>query len=273
MAEKSGEFFVVWNEHNWRPPRHKHKSSNVAHKEAGRLASLNPGKKFHVLRAVGSAITDGDEESERMLIIDIETVPNEAALQTSQWAAYKARKGIESDQDAALHPAFGMVCCAVVLDTEGDGAPMWARLTPGDEDDADLLRTLSTQLPARAALAGHNIKGFDLPFLACRYLANGMPVPPALNVVGLKPWEVPHVDTCEMLKFGGRTAISLDDACLMMGIPSPKTSMHGSEVWQAYRKGRIDEIVEYCTADVRATGQLLDRINAGTRRTWPARGR
>ncbi len=211
-----------------------------------------------------------------MLIVDIETIPNGAALQTSQWLDYKVRNN-KFDADAALHPAFGQVACVVALDNETGDCKRWAVNPAVDADgdgEAELLLQMAAAFPGNGIrLAGHNIKGFDIPFLANRFLANGMQVWQPLNVAGLKPWEIPHVDTCELLKFGGRTSISLDDACLMLSIPSPKTSMHGSEVWQAYQEGRIDEIVEYCTADVRATGQLLDRINAGTRRTWPARGR
>lgn len=85
-------------------------------------------------------------------------------------------------------------------------------------------------------LCGHNIKSFDIPILACRYLAHGMVLPPALRVLGKKPWEIQHVDTCELLRFGGGARISLDAACLMLGIESPKDGMDGSGAPTAHRR-------------------------------------
>jgi uncharacterized protein YprB with RNaseH-like and TPR domain len=48
---------------------------------------------------------------------------------------------------------------------------------------------------------GHNAKEFDIPFLA-RRMINQIALPDKLNLFGKKPWEIPHLDTLELWKFG-----------------------------------------------------------------------
>lgn len=134
-----------------------------------------------------------------MIYLDIETAPNPVVFSDVRaWRAYTANDPTRTRADDALHPAFGMVVCVVA---ETDGVVPSLRRATSDENDP--LRSLAHRLnnPVEV-LCGHNIKGFDIPFLGCRYLANGLPVPPALAVSGKKPWEVNHVDTMELLRFG-----------------------------------------------------------------------
>jgi len=51
-------------------------------------------------------------------------------------------------------------------------------------------------------LCAHNGKEFDFPFIARRTLINGMKLPKLLDVAGKKPWEVNHLDTMELWRFG-----------------------------------------------------------------------
>ena len=192
-----------------------------------------------------------------MIFLDIETVPDEAAISSRQWAEHKAKKGCD-DGAAALSPAFGKVACICAWDGNSQlfraSGPTEAGLL------GDFLRYLSDV--RNGTLCGHNIKRFDIPFLACRFLAAGMAIPPQLNVAGKKPWEVPHIDTCELLRFGGGDMLSLDAACLMLGIESPKTGdVSAATVWEAYRRGDHDGIAAYCSADVRAVVRLWRRIS------------
>jgi predicted PolB exonuclease-like 3'-5' exonuclease len=70
----------------------------------------------------------------------------------------------------------------------------------------------------------------------------------------------------ELLRFGGGAKISLEAACLMVGIPSPKTGRVTSDaVWPAYRDGDFDGIAELCKGDVVATMQLHEKIEAAQR--------
>lgn len=188
-----------------------------------------------------------------MIAIDIETVPDEERIKSRQWAEYKEKKGITDDQDAALLPAFGRVVCICAYDRISK-----QKLKACGTDEAVLLMDLDLFLSDNAILGGHNIKGFDIPFLSCRYLANEITLPKCLRVAGKKPWDVQHIDTIELMKFGGGQYISLDAMCLMLGVKSPKEGeVSGLGVWQAYKDGRMDQIEAYCSMDVNAWLQCI----------------
>ncbi len=112
-------------------------------------------------------------------------------------------------------------------------------------------------------LCGHNIKEFDIPFICRRFLINGLLLPSAINVAGKKPWEVPFVDTLELWRFGdykGYTSLKL--IAEVLGVPTPKDDIDGSEVASVYYKERnISRIVTYCQKDVLATARIYQRMN------------
>lgn len=111
-------------------------------------------------------------------------------------------------------------------------------------------------------LCGHNIKEFDLPYIGRRMLVNGINVPAQLNISGKKPWEINHIDTMELWKFGDRKNFtSLDLLATILEIPSSKTDMNGSQVGDYYyNKDGLSEISEYCNKDVITTAYLFLRL-------------
>ncbi len=110
---------------------------------------------------------------------------------------------------------------------------------------------------------GHNIKEFDIPFLCRRMLVNGIKLPSPLDIGGLKPWEVHHMDTMKMWSFGDyKRYTSLDLMAQTFGIESSKTDeIDGSMVADFYydRNG-LDKIVDYCLRDVFVTAQLYFKL-------------
>ena len=113
-------------------------------------------------------------------------------------------------------------------------------------------------------LCGHNGKEFDFPYLCRRFLINKVDIPGALNISGRKPWEINHVDTLELWKFGDRKNFtSLDLLTTILGISSSKSDMDGSKVNEVYynEDGGLDRIAEYCKGDVVATAQLYLKLN------------
>ena len=111
-------------------------------------------------------------------------------------------------------------------------------------------------------LCGHNIKGYDVPFLCRRYLLNGLPIPKVLNVTGKKPWEMNFlIDTMEFWKFGSfKYNASLDLLCAAFGLPSPKSEMDGSQVFGKYQEGDFEAIARYCEEDVKSCVRLYKTI-------------
>ena len=88
-------------------------------------------------------------------------------------------------------------------------------------------------------------------------------LPKKLNLFGKKPWEIPHLDTLEIWKFGDyKHYTSLKLLTAILGIPSPKDDIDGSEVANVYYKEKnLQRIVTYCEKDTIAVAQILLRFN------------
>ena len=112
-------------------------------------------------------------------------------------------------------------------------------------------------------LCAHNGKEFDFPFIARRMIVHRIALPKKLNLFGKKPWEVPHLDTLEMWKFGDyKQYTSLKLLTAILGVPSPKDDIDGSEVAKVYYEEKnIQRIVSYCEKDTIAVAQVLLRFH------------
>jgi predicted PolB exonuclease-like 3'-5' exonuclease len=110
-------------------------------------------------------------------------------------------------------------------------------------------------------IVGHNILGFDLPFIFQRCLVNNIPVRPPVN---LGEYNVRGVfDTMRAWWLGGRNRVALDDIAWALGIESSKTAdVEGSKVFELYQAGKLAEIREYNLNDVRATRKVYERLIA-----------
>lgn len=197
-----------------------------------------------------------------ILTIDIETVPRPGIMDTWFPAYAHENKKIE-DYDkqellAGLYPEFGMICCVAGI-TEYERDCSIGMVASNLNEEKLLLKGLSAEfesLGGAIQLQGHNIKGFDIPFLAKRYLAHRLPVPECLQVAGKKPWEIHHIDTMELAKFGGHNPSSLRALCLLLNIKDPKTEMTGIGVYDLFKSNNFEKIKEYCEGDVKATREL-----------------
>jgi len=109
-------------------------------------------------------------------------------------------------------------------------------------------------------LCAHNGKEFDFPYIARRLLVNRIKLPKLLDIAGKKPWEIKHLDTMELWKFGDyKHYTSLDLLTAIFEIPSPKSDIDGSQVNEVYwKEDDIKRIAEYCQNDVLAIAQLLN---------------
>jgi len=110
-------------------------------------------------------------------------------------------------------------------------------------------------------LVGHNLIGFDLPFIFQRCLVQEMKVRPFVN---LSDYSVRGVfDTMHHWWLGAKRNVSLDDIAWALGIESSKTSeVEGSKVFELYQSGRLELIREYNLNDVRVTRKIYERMVA-----------
>ena len=111
-------------------------------------------------------------------------------------------------------------------------------------------------------LCAHNGKEFDFPYIARRMLINRIDLPEKLNLFGKKPWEIAHLDTLELWKFGDyKHYTSLALMTNVLGIPSPKDDIDGSEVRDVFYKDKdLERIVIYCEKDTVAVAQIFLRL-------------
>ncbi len=113
-------------------------------------------------------------------------------------------------------------------------------------------------------LCAHNGKEFDFPYLSRRMLINGLVLPSILDLSNKKPWEINHLDTMEMWKFGDKKSYtSLDLLATLFNIPTSKDLMDGSMVNNSYHNlNKLEEIADYCKKDVITLAQLYLALNS-----------
>jgi uncharacterized protein YprB with RNaseH-like and TPR domain len=216
-----------------------------------------------------------------ILFLDIETVPQEenwnSLSKTTQELFEQKTKYQRKDEftaaqfyeKAGIWAEFGKIICISVgyfVDVEKNKQ---LRLTSfyGDDEHqllSDFKVLLDTHFANKTSvLCAHNGKEFDFPFIARRMIVHQIELPKKLNLFGKKPWEVPHLDTLELWKFGDyKHYTSLKLLTSILGVPSPKDDINGSEVAHVYYKEKdLQRIVTYCEKDTIAVAQILLRFN------------
>jgi hypothetical protein len=93
-------------------------------------------------------------------------------------------------------------------------------------------------------------------------LINGLSIPPQLQIAGKKPWEINHLDTMELWKFGDyKNYTSLALLAAIFDIPTPKDDIDGSMVGDVYWKEKnLERISIYCQKDVITTARLIQKF-------------
>lgn len=215
-----------------------------------------------------------------ILFLDIETVravKDYSSLNErlkTQWArkaSFFKREENQTDADlfqdkAGIYAEFGkIIVIGIGKYTEQNGVLGIRTRYFADDDEKKVLaefRDALEKMGPTVKLCAHNGKEFDFPYICRRSLVNGLPIPSVLNVSGKKPWEVSHLDTMDMWKFGDfKHYTSLDLLAAIFDIPTSKSTMDGSMVSQVYHEqGDLKKIAEYCIGDVVAVAQLYLRM-------------
>jgi len=111
------------------------------------------------------------------------------------------------------------------------------------------------------SLAGHNIIGFDIPFLIKRYIINRMKIPDLLKGYDGKPWERPVVDTIQEWKFGGWQNVSLEVICSSLGVKCKSSKLTGKTMYRYdISEINLDELQTYCEEDVNSNYEIYKLI-------------
>lgn len=128
------------------------------------------------------------------------------------------------------------------------------------EKEADMLEFFFCSLvdAGPRTLVGHNIIGFDIPFIWKRAMILGVR-PPSSFPRSPKPWSDLVADTMLMWDGQQRAGGSMDRLCKLMGIPG-KGAFSGADVWPAIQRGEFDRVSSYCRDDVARTRALYRRM-------------
>ncbi|WP_431472571.1 3'-5' exonuclease [Nonlabens sp. SCSIO 43208] len=213
-----------------------------------------------------------------ILFLDIETVPQYASfeeLDEADQELYSDKTKYQRKEDftphefyerAGIWAEFGkIVCISVGYFAYTSDTQFRTKSFVGDERDIliEFSQLLKEHFSSRQhLLCAHNGKEFDFPYIARRMIILGMDLPEKLNLFGKKPWEVPHLDTMELWKFGDyKHFTSLKLLTRVLGIPSPKDDISGDQVRDVYYKENdIKRISDYCEKDVVAIAQIFLKL-------------
>ncbi|MBL6446192.1 3'-5' exonuclease [Fulvivirga sp. 29W222] len=221
------------------------------------------------------------KELKDILFLDIETVSISETFEElsermktlwSRKASFlKREEGLTEDefyfQRAGIYAEFGKVVSIGIGFFHAEEERLELRLKGlYNEDEKALLEHFNVVLGKMRSdnlkLCAHNGREFDFPYLSRRMLINGISLPSVLDLAGKKPWEINHIDTMDMWKFGDwKHYTSLDLLAAIFNIESSKTDMNGSDVNRVYYKDRkLEKIADYCLQDVAVTAQLYLKL-------------
>ena len=214
---------------------------------------------------------------EKILFLDIETVPQagnwEELHETDQYLWDKKTK-MQRKEDVTsqefynerggIMAEFGKIICISVGILE-KSEKLMIKSFSGDDEKILLIEfgeIFNHPKLHDVILCAHNGKEFDFPWIARRFLINGMQPPKPFQMFGKKPWEIPHLDTMELWKFGDyKSYISLELLAHVFGIPTPKDDIDGSMVSSIYYIEKdLFRIVQYCEKDVLTLANIFRRM-------------
>lgn len=241
------------------------------------------------------------EQYDYLLYLDIETLPDSATVgmdltgDPPGWtcpesgeppANYKAEEAIErwrererekakagawkEYRDRALSPMTGRIAC-IGWALDNKKSQCWvADIASPFLLEKDILARLEdglTRLDGPFRIVGHNVKGFDVPYLRLRAMAHGMDKLARMLSPGPR-YSTKVVDTCDLWpassswnreKVNGSAKLS--EVCKFLGITRENQVM-GSQVFEAYVAGRLVEIADHCMHDVEDTRDVYKRLES-----------
>ena len=229
------------------------------------------------------------EDIHKLLFIDIETVGIDEDLDSlhhtnpklckvwdeTGWDYFKRKYSEDSElssnemfiKRSALLPEFGKIVCISVGFILPNGETKLDSFYGEETDILERTYDLLNKVDKLGFLVcGHNVKNFDLPYIAKRMLINGISIPKILPNYSIKPWESRVLDTKEVWgfnSFGGLSSLNL--VCTALGLETSKEGeVNGSNMHKYYydnsNKNGLDKIKNYCEEDVKCTINLVKKL-------------
>jgi len=201
------------------------------------------------------------------MFLDIETLPageeNHGALKylhAKRLAKKNKKEGCDEVKDfeqyllgTSFDGSFGRILC---IGYALDDGPVECLCEPDDEPK--MIRDFWELAKDCDLFIGHNILDFDMRFIYQRSIINRVKPPFELNFARYR--NSPMFDTMKEWTKWSQNNIGLEHVALALGIPTPKDGIDGSQVYETFKAGKVDEIVEYCKKDVDTTRAIYRRM-------------
>lgn len=229
---------------------------------------------------------------QKIRFIDIETIPvasdfnqlpeNFQYLWDKKTASQRGETSAEEyfNEKGGIMAEFGKIICISIgsIEVKNEKELHLKLHSLYGDDEKEILTQFGKILQKRwdskeiTHLCAHNGKEFDIPYICRKMIINYVPLPVPLQLHGRKPWDTPHLlDTMELWKFGdNKNFTSLELLTAVLGIPTPKDDIDGSQVKKVYYEDKdVKRIAFYCEKDVLATAQVFLALRGKGERILP----
>lgn len=200
----------------------------------------------------------------RYLVVDISTTA-QPGVENSTYLSWVNKRGNftpeEAYSKAGLHPEYGMICGLAAWWVSFDAGfenytlhKAYSATASTPEEEEQLLLGLEENLGEDVVLVGHNAQDFIIPFIAKRYLGNGLRLPACI-------WEAINdktfYDTMRELACGGASVMSLRASAWMFGIDDPRSGIASPRFYQLCQEHRMGEIEELTNQNAKVAARVF----------------
>jgi predicted PolB exonuclease-like 3'-5' exonuclease len=199
------------------------------------------------------------------LYLDIETLPaDEKSYENlrllfnkkKEKAEEKGRTYTDFEQwllGTSFDGAFGQILCIGYASNDNP-----VEIIFNDKNEPETLKQFWQIAKNYDLFIGHNIMDFDLRFIYQRSIIHR--IKPALDLSFARYRSAPIFDTMKEWVKWSNNSVGLEYLALALGLPTPKNGVDGSQVFEFYKNGKIDEILKYCKGDVEITRAIYKRM-------------
>jgi predicted PolB exonuclease-like 3'-5' exonuclease len=195
------------------------------------------------------------------LFLDIETLPApEEYRQTLKRMYDKKNKKDDDFQEYFLKTSFDgaygrILCIGYAVDDDE------VKVLYNENDEKKTLEQFWNLAQYADLFIGHNVMDFDLRFIFQRSIINNVRPPQnLLNLSFVRYRNNPIFDTMKEWVKWSNNSVSLEHLALALGVPSPKDDIDGSQVWDFYQIGKVNDILEYCKKDVETARAVYKKM-------------
>ena len=223
--------------------------------------------------------------SPHILFVDIETVTAEPAYDqlspVMQRAWQRKAHALHRPDDltiadfyferGGIYAEFGKIIVISVgffHTLEDDSTELRIKCISGD-DEKELLNNFKETVlkfdQKKLQLCAHNGKEFDFPYLCRRMLVNDVALPTSLDLGGMRSWQVPHIDTMQLWKFGdykSYTPLELLAAVFNLEVDDTD-AIEGSDINRVYhQENDLGKITRFCKRNIGLLAQVYLRLKS-----------